>query len=897
MMKNRLLWMFAIGASLVATSCIDNDEPAGLQQMREAKAELLSANASVQLAEAELLKAQAAAEAIRGELAKAEVDAKKIANELAQAEAEHKKALWKLDEARQAAADAHQKALDELTKAIAQGQTDEELARIRESIAAKETAIELAKKQAEVDALEKEQTKLTLQQQMAESEQYHKAQMAYLLQITAANEETYQKALIDLKAALALYADNKYNEELATAIGKLQTARREVIRLQNELVLQQATLFDFIKGDEATITRNLRYNVEFAEKNLNLKKEELSLLKAAKTSNQEQWGEARDKSKSRMEELTAKSNEYEPILLNLQKEYDKMQILKIESNYKLTGDQEEYNRYLGSYAINPNLEVRQPISLRIPKGMEPTMGFMLEYQYGLQYDGMNYSRFATGLNPAMQMLKYYNATGDVVDGLIPTLTRSFVLSDNDVAFANQIKTQFETKLAKGKTTYEADLAAYGKAREGYIAAAAAYGFDWTLVNSSTTNHLWTPTKKAVDLFYSKYDKALVADPLYEATAAELMAVATQIAGYLKKRVTLTCEYHLDPLVVLDPLNPTKQVRLSTVLISTGAEADDYRKGYLITQNAGRTVMGNSERLTWNVNVSQNPDPEKYSNTLGDLATTISNIYGLSYYNNSVPMMLIDLNPAKDLTITPNNPVYNYASISENNYNVTLKQPINNLPYTSQDGQQQTLTNLSYGSLFDYLTLQAATTDLTMLIATQEGVKATIASAETQYAALKANYEKIFEVYTKSRDQYNALFGQYSDFCHQYLIDWEDTTITLAEAEYRACQQMFTTLDNLIAQAKIDLSDGTSISTQQLDQAIKNAELAVAETTPNGLYEALEQTKVALEKWEKFGLSNNTSADAIRARISELEAQLAEAQAEFDRCTALKDKIIALMKAE
>lgn len=897
-MKNRLLWMLAIGASLVATSCIDNDEPAGLQQMREAKAELLSANASVQLAEAELLKAQAAAEAIRAELTKAEVDAKKIANELAQAEAEHKKALWKLDEARQAAADAHQKALDELTQAIAQGQTDEELARIRESIAAKEAAIELAKKQAEVDALEKEQAKRILEQQMAEAEQYHKAQMAYLLKVTAANEEAYQKALIDLKAALALYADNKYNGELTTAITNLQAARREVMRLQNELVVQQATLFDFIRGDQTTISRNLRYNVEFAENNLNLKKEELTLLKAAKTSNQEQWGQVRDKSKKRMEELTAKSKEYEPILLNLQKEYDKLQVLIIESNYRLTGDQQEYSRYLGSYAIDPNLDVRQPISLSVPKGMEATMGFMLEYQYGLQYDGMNYSGFVAGLNPAMQMLKYHNAAGDIVEGLIPTLTRSFVLSDNDVAFANQIKTQFETKLAKGTTTYEADLAAYGKAREAYIAAAAAYGFDWTLVNSSTTNHLWTPTKKAVGLFYSKYDKALAADPLYEPTATELTSCAAQIAGYLKKRVALTCEYHLDPLVVLDPLNPTAQVRLSTALTTTGAEADDYRKEYLITQNAGRTVMGNSERLTWNVNVSQNPDPEKYGDILGDLATTISNLYGLSYNNNSVPMMLIDLNPAKDLTTTPNNPVYNYASISENNYNVTLNQPINNLPYTSQDGQQQqTLTDLYYGSLFDYLTLQAATADLTTLIATQNGVKATIASAETQYAALNVNYEKIFEVYTKSREQYNAIYDQHSDFLHQHLIDWEDATITLAEAEYTACQQMFTTLDNLIAQAKIDLSNGTSISTQQLDQAIKDAELAVAETTPNGLYEALEQAKVALEKWEKFGLSNNTTADAIRARIAELEAQLAEAQAEFDRCTALKDKIIALMKAE
>lgn len=50
------------GVSTSLTSCIDNDEPAGITDLRGAKADLLRAKAQVELAEAEYRKAQIAIE-------------------------------------------------------------------------------------------------------------------------------------------------------------------------------------------------------------------------------------------------------------------------------------------------------------------------------------------------------------------------------------------------------------------------------------------------------------------------------------------------------------------------------------------------------------------------------------------------------------------------------------------------------------------------------------------------------------------------------------------------------------------------------------------------------------------------------------------------------------------
>lgn len=139
-------WTYLVAALLIGgtaatvTSCIDNEEPAGITELRGAKAELLKAKAQVQIAEAAIKTAQAnlwqaqadlkaekvAQEKLQTELLAAQTeDAKKAIEEAAAVRAEEVKAA--LIAAQQAAAEAdyaYQKALLEISLQLSTMKSD-----------------------------------------------------------------------------------------------------------------------------------------------------------------------------------------------------------------------------------------------------------------------------------------------------------------------------------------------------------------------------------------------------------------------------------------------------------------------------------------------------------------------------------------------------------------------------------------------------------------------------------------------------------------------------------------------------------------------------------------------------------------------------------------------------
>ena len=93
--------LLLMGATTTFTSCIDNDEPAGITELRGAKAELIKAKAVVEqaraeyiLAQAEYQKALAAHEQANADYRQAEVEYKKLVNDLKAAENEKDKILY-----------------------------------------------------------------------------------------------------------------------------------------------------------------------------------------------------------------------------------------------------------------------------------------------------------------------------------------------------------------------------------------------------------------------------------------------------------------------------------------------------------------------------------------------------------------------------------------------------------------------------------------------------------------------------------------------------------------------------------------------------------------------------------------------------------------------------------
>ena len=88
-----------LGVAPVFTGCVDTDEPAGLSELRGAKAELLRAKAAVETANAELISAQAAVEAAKVAIVQAKArqqellaDRIELANELKELQNEEKRA-------------------------------------------------------------------------------------------------------------------------------------------------------------------------------------------------------------------------------------------------------------------------------------------------------------------------------------------------------------------------------------------------------------------------------------------------------------------------------------------------------------------------------------------------------------------------------------------------------------------------------------------------------------------------------------------------------------------------------------------------------------------------------------------------------------------------------------
>ena len=83
-----------LGVAPVFTGCVDTDEPAGIEQLRGAKAALLNAKAEVEKAKVELVAAQAEHERQQAAIAEANADYRKAEAEYYRAKTEKEKLIW-----------------------------------------------------------------------------------------------------------------------------------------------------------------------------------------------------------------------------------------------------------------------------------------------------------------------------------------------------------------------------------------------------------------------------------------------------------------------------------------------------------------------------------------------------------------------------------------------------------------------------------------------------------------------------------------------------------------------------------------------------------------------------------------------------------------------------------
>ena len=231
-----------LGTAPVFTGCIDTDEPAGLEDLRGAKSELLRAKAAVEAAKVAEVQAQAAL--LQAQAKVEEANAVKV-----QAEAEKIKAEAAIAQAK---AD-YINAKTEQEKAIAQGIIDENnriQAEWEAEAAVRQAEAEAAIKQAQLataEALAKYQTVIAALQDTK-----NKALEPYITKLEAATE-AYYYALDELTRAQRVY-----NQQAAT-IEENEASKNLLTRdLQREVMLKQ-------KGYDGVVAAIERANAELEE--------------------------------------------------------------------------------------------------------------------------------------------------------------------------------------------------------------------------------------------------------------------------------------------------------------------------------------------------------------------------------------------------------------------------------------------------------------------------------------------------------------------------------------------------------------------------------------------------------------------------------------------------------
>lgn len=254
MKKIILIGTAALGMFFMTTSCLENTEPAGIEAMRQAKAELISAQAAYKAAETAYLTAQqalvdveVAKKEIENQMMEIDLQSKQLALDLQQAQNEHEIRMLELEYLRQQAQDeARQKELESQISyweyLIAKNQMDTELLDLEREVALEKhnaRMIELQARTAEAEyELEMALRDLeALKIGLSTEEQAQLTSLTDLVSSWQQSLETAQNTLVDadrqlIEAQYSWQADSTYYTNLYTL--QVEAIQREIEVLQRE---------------------------------------------------------------------------------------------------------------------------------------------------------------------------------------------------------------------------------------------------------------------------------------------------------------------------------------------------------------------------------------------------------------------------------------------------------------------------------------------------------------------------------------------------------------------------------------------------------------------------------------------------------------------------------------
>ena len=473
MKKIFLIGTAALGMFFMATSCLDNTEPAGIEAMRTAKAELISAQAAYKAAETAYLTAQQAL--VEAEAAKMEIEnrmreidlqSKQLDLEMQQAQNEHDIRMLELEYLRQQAEDeARQKELES-------------------EIAYYEYLI--LKSQMDTENLD------LLREQALEE---HNAKMLELQAATAQAQYDYEMALRDLEALRnGLSAEEQNQLESLTQIVAQWQSQLELA--QNALVAADRKLIDAKytwKSDSTYYTNLYTLQVDGIQSQIEAVQQERESI--AEITNSDSWAAKKVETEEEMKLIT---DQISDLKMQAQaKEADKDPFkaqqnvinLKIDSLDEVIDDLEL--QIPGTGTGSSALDERASFEIAVPDAIVPYVALTFESIFtdnSENYQDNSALVITSGFEWDAAADEYtlpggkfvYETTYNNSEVLLNQLSRAIkVLNAPEIATLNSKLTEeteeYNDELTGIKTLYDFYTEIYEKGLAEYNAIAETYG--------------------------------------------------------------------------------------------------------------------------------------------------------------------------------------------------------------------------------------------------------------------------------------------------------------------------------------------------------------------------------------------------------------------------------------
>ena len=503
-------WTYLVAALLISgtaatvTSCIDNEEPAGITELRGAKAELLKAKAQVQIAEASIKAAQANLMQARADLKAEEVAQAKLQTELMAAQTEDAK------------------------KAI------EEAAAIRAE-QAKASLIAAQQAAAEADyAYQKALLEISLQLSTMKNDVYAEALKALLVDKDYTYEyygytyvrKTTTVAVGDKRITIVYYEAQRNAQPTQVTVRGFISLSRELANVENEIsvLLQNKADFEFTYKEEDFKTKYTALKA-YWEGVKEGETEALATYKKIQGIDIAEWEasykalgaeiEAAQVAKDAIEKKLAE--DIVPLgkqRAELENKFGEVSELKIEVP---AGIEEDVVSQLKNLVDNMDNQLSSQLREAINQMINNQISQNAEGDYVIANNTLTINLSATDKNALL-----------TTDGFLEYFKMMSQSTAEDKAQANRYMLKLETNLNDAMQPYTTALAAWKKATSDFIAAADKYKYDYKGINSSRQYSAYATVKAAVDTYF---DKA-------EPTAAETSAIKTFIANYLIQRAEI-----------------------------------------------------------------------------------------------------------------------------------------------------------------------------------------------------------------------------------------------------------------------------------------------------------------------------------------------------------------------